>query len=742
MSSETDPASAGSSTIPPVIPNGAERYRSALRRVPSPSLAAALQSLGSFEKTSRPTELATAVFERLEETRFVEGLIARLSPASRMALGLIAITENPVWPVSGLSLTMACLGADAKAALPELLALGLLVQAREGEPQTDLIIAHPTVLTAARTILPENLTPPSCEAVRQVRQSDGLEPILRLAALWQRVEDCALRRTQQGTLYKKDRERIEDDPVLAGPITDSLEPLPDSANLWLALARSSGLVIDEAGSDRTIAASADYWAENAVHLPQMLASRWLGLRSWHEAGGLQGGEAPVSLSTPFIRVAVMLWLATIEPERWLALEDLASHLDTVFPGWSAPLLDVGSPTIEQLRGRIGAEARVKSTPRRRGTDSPIEAAPGVELLATILVGPAYQLGLVRAAEEDPSGRRVVQLTDLGRYSLAIGRPPTPRETFVHFLFVQPNFEVIAYRQGLNPSLIGALSRFMIWTQSGAALEMKLTPESVYRGLEGGLTTEAMMERLARHSARPLPAGVAEALKTWSSRRDRVTYYSTATLIEFAAPEALEDALVSWTREDRPPPQRVSERVLLVEEESAIPFSAFRMAGSRDYTKPPEICVEVENDGVTLSLDLARSDLFIDAELGKFADTLPDDGRVGLKRRYRVSPESLQRAVSVGLNPTFLSRWFSQRAGAEVPPALRLLLHAAASRPEPFTVATRFVLTAPSKDLLDGLTQHPATRDLIGDRLGPSAAEVPAENVEPLRKALGRFGLTL
>ena len=44
-----------------------------------------------------------------------------------------------------------------------------------------------------------------------------------------------------------------------------------------------------------------------------------------------------------------------------------------------------------------------------------------------------------------------------------------------------------------------------------------------------------------------------------------------------------------------------------------------MAGSRDYRRPPEACVEVEPDGVTLTLDLARSDLLVDAELIRFAD---------------------------------------------------------------------------------------------------------------------------
>ena len=87
---------------------------------------------------------------------------------------------------------------------------------------------------SARLVLPDGDPPPAAGPVRQVREADGLEPILRLAAVWQRVDEAPLRQTQQGTLYKRDRERLEDDPVLAGPIADALEPLPDMA---AALAR-------------------------------------------------------------------------------------------------------------------------------------------------------------------------------------------------------------------------------------------------------------------------------------------------------------------------------------------------------------------------------------------------------------------------------------------------------------------------------------------------------------------------
>ncbi len=720
---------------PPILPPDPPlvAYRTALKRYDGGRLVEIHAVLGGLDLGGKPNRLPDAIADRLGEARVAERMVAGLDHGPRAALGLFALTEMPSWPASGMALGLACLGVDPEPALRRLLELGL-VAAKVGDafdpvfdyerlvgPQLALttLNAHPSVLNAARTVLPEGEPPPQAGDVRQAREADGLEPILRLAAVWQRIEEGPIRQTQQGTFFKRDRERLEDDPVLAGPITDALEPLPDMALLWIALARGVGLVVPEAGSDRLIAARPDFWGENAVHLPQMIATRWLALRDWHEQVGMRQEGSPVDLAIPFVRASVLLWLAKMPESAWLALSDLDEHLGRLAPYWDRPLL---------------------SDPVR-----PRGAGPS-ETLAAIVLGPAYQIGLVRAAEETPSGRRVVQLTPLGRYALALGPPPPPRQTFDHFLFVQPNFEIIAYRQGLTPSLIGQFSRFARWSQVGAALELKLTPESVYRGLEGGLKTEAMLERLARHSSRPLPAGVAEALRTWAGRRDRVTYYSSATLVEFATPEELETALGLWPASGRVAPVRISDRLLLVEDEGSIPFSRFRMAGSRDYRRPAEACVDVEGDGVTLSLDLGRSDLLVDAELAQFADErigrARPDGSSSPRRSFIVSPASLARAAEAGLTSAQMSRWFSQRTGEEMPAAIRLLLHAARPGGGPFPTRRPIVMTVPSADLLDGLFQHPTTGPHLGDRLGPTTAIVPDEDFELLRIALAELGLSL
>jgi hypothetical protein len=619
-------------------------YRAALQRYDQVRLLQIHKLSGGAEVGASHKVRPDWVVERLSEHRIAERLLADVLPASKTALSLFALSETYSWSVAGMTLALTALGIDPDPAIHPLLERGLLAL-RDSEPAPTptpaKLLAHPAAVNASRTVLTEAAGPPVAGPVRQIRESDGLEPILRMAAVWQRVVESPLRQTLQRTFFKRDRERIEDDAVIAGPISDAFEPLPDMALVWIELARSVALLNDEPGSDRIIAAAPDYWSDNSVHLPQMVATRWLGLRNWHEQGGMISEGTPTELALPYMRPVIMLWLAKCEPEEWIALEDLAAHLDGLAPGWHVTTI----PHPRQL------------------PYAPDHAA----ILASVLLGPAYQLGLVRTAEEEPSGRRVVQLTPLGRYVLALGPPSFGRTPFEHFLFVQPNFEIIAYRQGLTPGLIGEFSRFARWTQIGSALELKLTPESIYQGLEGGLTPDAMTARLGKHSQRAIPASVGDAVKTWASRRERVTYYGSATIVEFANEADLDRAVAEWPVENGAVgPIRIAERLLLVEDPASIPFNRLRLAGQRDYRRPPEPCVEIESDGVTLALDLGRSDLLVDAELLRFSDELP---QADTRRLFRISASSLLRGRDdAGLTQTSLFAFCSTLAARRSTPS--------------------------------------------------------------------------
>lgn len=725
-------------------------YRLGLERESGARLWEIARELGADANLGPKVSSRTAaaeILDRLRDAKAMRVLLAGLSEGARALLGLLALTEGVDWPPAGARFALECLDFRADESLRELADRALIVEVEDGEfvaarsasaetpgsasknGETRLI-AHPNALAQAKTILPDPRPLRAFATTRQVhgREADGLEPLIRLAGLWQRVLESPPRRSRQGTIYKRDRERFEDDPAAAGPIADALEPLPDMAMLWLSLAGEVGLIQADGESDRLVAASAEYWAENAVHLPQMIAARWLSLWSWHETHGFQeegrAGVARPVLAAPFLRLAALCRLASLSAEDWIALEDLAAALDRQRPGWDRLALTDAGPVAAPAGDRTGS---------------------GIDLLKGVLLGAAYQFGLVRAAEKPVGGGTLIQITEMGRYVLRLGPPPQPREGFEKFLYVQPNFEVVAYRQGLTPREIGRLARFARFVRVGGALELKLTPESVYQGLEGGLTAAEIGEYLARHGSKAPAESVLDAIATWSDRRERITYHANATLVEFADADALEEALSAWDAEETldKKPTRINDRMLLAADDRSIPFGRFRQISARDYRREPEVCVTVEEDGVTLRLDPERSDLFIDAELAKFAEELPlqkgDATRAVPRRRFRITVDSIARGLSDGLSPRNLEHWFARRAGSVPPPAIELLI-AAASRPKTVLSAERtVVLNAPAPELIDGLLQHPRTGPLLGERLGPTAIVVPIETIVALQKTLEALG---
>jgi hypothetical protein len=735
-------------------------FRGALTRYKGSRLAAIRLAQGAAAEAARIRTFGNIdeIVDYLDSPSAVEALLRRLDIGSRLALCLFALTETTSHSFAGLTHALGMLGAEPTSAIVRLLELGLLVIEPNPElsPVDDFqsvflrvspgrlrLRVHPSVANGIRTARPELAPPKVAGPVGQVRESDGLEPILRLGALWQRVGAEPLRQTIQGTLYKRDRDRIADDPVLLSPIADALKPITRSPELWLELACRVGLVEPDSSGERILAAAPEFWTDNAVHLPQMIATKWLGLETWQELESTPTGGTASLPALPYLRIALLLWLSALDLTEWAALDDLAAQLSERLPAWDRlSFADEADASIAAQRTGAPPPGRVRNRIRSDGSPR------GVSVLESVLLGAAYPLGLVRAGTEQGSGHTVVQLTPLARYVLALGPTPPPRATFEQFLFVQPNFEVIAYRQGLTPQLVGRLSRFAWWSQIGAALELKLTRESIVLGLDGELTPEAILQTLTLHSQRALPAGVTDAVTNWASRRERVTYYAAATLIEFGSSSERDLALANWPVTDLAAPIAVAERFLLVEDEKTVPFDRLRLISSRDYRRPPEICVLVEPDGVTMTLDPSRSDLLVEAELARFAEVLsspqPEPALMAptVLRRFAVSAASLRRATNRGMTSPQLVEWYTRRTGGEIPPAVRLLLAARTSRVPILKAVRMLILNLPTAELLDGLLQHPTTSPWLGDRLGPTAVAIADDRLAPLQNALKDLGIDL
>jgi hypothetical protein len=378
-------------------------------------------------------------------------------------------------------------------------------------------------------------------------------------------------------------------------------------------------------------------------------------------------------------------------------------------------------------------------------------------IGTFLLGICFQLRAVqlrlgfaasggrKQAGKDPEDP-AIRLSPTGRWLLGMADAPAVSPVFPRTLLVQPNLEIIVYRQGLTPELIAELSRFAQWQTQGPACTLQLGPETVYRALEAGVGFEAILQTLEQHGTRPIPPAVVEMLRTWSNKRERLSVYATAAILEFARPEDMEAALARGLDA-----VRLTDRLALVASESSIDYSHFRLLGTRDYSLPPERCVEVEDDGVTLNVDISRSDLLLDAELQRFAEPKGQD-IAGGQKSYVLTPTSLAAARTAGYSVGALENWFLQRTGQSASAAARLLM-SAIDAPESHVPGTPsidgklqirrlLVLQLPDEGVADGLVQWPETRRLIHERLGPTALAIQDCDLGLLAEKLRELGISL
>jgi hypothetical protein len=664
----------------------------------------------------------------LENPVVIDRRLQDLTPPARRVLALIGHSRQPYWHLGNLvELTIALGHGDGLQPAMELLDAGLLYPRLHcaGEAASSNGVAAKKIksfeqwmaapgpaglqvfappLIAARA-LAEDLGLPDLSAedpqpatTNPFHEADGFELLLRLAVVWQQVSAAPLRRTQQGGFFKRDFERLQQEALLNVPPADHRAVVPDLPFLTIALAELQGM-LEEREGELHAGPLPPAWEKG---LAAALESLWLDLprlSAWTPLDGWRGGEAPAGNPFPSAYLLAFLLLARLPEEASVRPETLELWIVSQHPYW----------TNESLR--------------------PSRQQPWLE---TFLLGVAYQLRFVQALHTEEGWR--VRLSPTGRWLLGLGDAPNLETVHTQTLLVQPNLQILAYRQGLTSNLLARLTQFAAWENLGAACTLQLQPETVYRALEAGQSFDSIRLTLEQHGTRALPPAVLDSLRTWSNKRDRITVYPSATLLEFGNADDLNDALARGLNAER-----LSERLAVVAHESAMEYRHFRLAGTRDYALPPEKCVAVEADGVTLSIDLARSDLLVETEVPRFAERLGASTANG-RRQYRLTPASLSAGRSTGMTLTALETWFYQRAGQPLPAAARLLM--TAGQGEAPRLRRHLVLHVATEELADGIEQWPQTRELIEERLGPTALAIAEENAEMLRERLSAAGITL
>ncbi len=558
-------------------------------------------------------------------------------------MALVGISRQPRWKVGHLLTMLAALDhSEGFAPVQTLLEAGLLFPELDPHnPSADdfaawfglagtlnaVVFAHPGVAVRARGEdlgLP-SLANPDREVGGSAHQADGFEWPLRLAAVWQQVHADAVRLTQGNTLFKRDLVRLQADPVLAAPPVDQLAPIADPGVLALLWARAAGLLGDRDGTLEADTFPPTWDGPLFALLAEFFAALPL-VEPWDPLAGYSPTDNTLALSATPTAGFLSLLLA----REFVNPDAVAEWLWTHHPSWA---------------GTIPNEAA---------------ADKGAGWVRGYLLGVAYPLGLVEV-----SGK-LVRLSAFGRFLLFGEAEPAPPPAFPQTLLVQPNAEVLAYRQGLTPSLIASLSRFAGWKGIGPACTLELTPEQTYRGLESGLTLPMIVQTLNRHGTRPVPPGVADLLQRWASKRERITIFSSAVLVEFQTPAELDTAVSRGVVT-----LRLTDRIGMTADGGEPSLSHLRLIGNRDYESRPQRCLTVADDGVTLTVDTPQADLLLEAEIGQFAEPLPIEPN-GV-RKFRLTPESLRRAADGGRPLADIDAWFAERSGAPLSAAGRLLL---------------------------------------------------------------------
>jgi hypothetical protein len=683
---------------------GLDRATDALSKYADPLLRAVAGRLFRPRNTWTPEEVRERLVAALQDPVLIDRTLRNLSASSRKLLRLIGVSRQPQWPVRGLIDLLRGLGHDEGiAAVTELLETGLLypvlpprsapvgsfeIWLRQLTTQPLAVYALPLAAGRARA---EKLDLPELSAEKigaaPFHEADGLEWPLRLSVLWQVVQAGPLRRTQQGGFFKRDLERLRGQPLLAAAPAESVGPIPDPDLLVLLFAVEQNIVLPD-GEQITGGRFPESWSRGLHEAATDLFSALPGLSLWDPVSG---------------------WSESPEASRWvgplavLILSLLAGQGD----GW------VSVDVLEEWA--------------RKSTEA------GEGRATALVLGLLHQFRLVLAARRNDAWH--VRLSPLGQ-ALAEGAKSLPpdRPIVEQTLLVQPNLEIVLFRQGLTPALCARLSRFAIWKTLGLAGTLQLTAESVYHGLEEGETLADLIALFERHATRELSETVLGSLRSWASKRERVLVYPAALLLEFRTPAELDRALRQGLVE-----RRATDRIGVIASEDRIDYGQFRFVGTRDYLAPEESCVSVEPDELTLSVNENRSDLLLDSEVRRFAEPLsvagPDE-----RPRYRMTPETLQVGRRQGVDARFLDNWFRRRTGDGLPAAARMLL--TGDETPPLSVQRLIVIRVPTPEVADGLVAWPETGGLIAERLSPTVLAVAAEALDPLREKLHSIGVQI
>ncbi|NLE44639.1 MAG: hypothetical protein GX620_07940 [Chloroflexi bacterium] len=266
-------------------------------------------------------------------------------------------------------------------------------------------------------------------------------------------------------------------------------------------------LVHESGRVRPDPGSVSTWLQSSLQEQRLTVGRvWRDSSTWNDlfhVPQLRPDNTAVWQNDPLeARHAILKHLACCEVDRWYAIDDFVSQIREVDSDFQRPSGDYDkwyirdATTNEYLKGFDSWDA--------------VEGA----LIRYVLREPLYWLGWVNLGHCRPEGTcDRFSLTSVG--ASVVGSedaPPEPEEQPLG-LYTDFSVRVPASRRYERFQL----ARIADWVASGDLYVYRITPRSLERARQQGITVTRVLDFLARTTCRPVPRSVEAALTRWDVR---------------------------------------------------------------------------------------------------------------------------------------------------------------------------------------------------------------------------------
>ncbi len=352
----------------------------------------------------------------------------------------------------------------------------------------------------------------------------------------------------------------------------------------------------------------------------------------------------------------------------------------------------------------------------------------------------YFLGLVElvVSESKLVGFR---LTDIGHATFhpeldtasasGVQTPSSSQPAWV----VQPNFDIIAFMDRVSAIQLAFLERCAERSQTQKhTAHYQLTRESIYRGLESGLTLDELVDTLQTGSQNELSQNVLVELREWAALRERILLRHKANLLEFSSPQALKTGLEQGLKGTI-----VAERFLLLPAASlASGWTEINYA----ETLPPNLSL-TETGRIDWKPGKHR-DLVTAAQLDRWAEPTEDDS-------WQLTSESIGKALKPGRKLSELLSLLQHRVSPtgtirkyELPPPsipalLELALRSWAGTNYPITLQNVILIQCPNEKIYRAVISSPLMKSLLKGHQAPDLLFADPAQIETLRQRLNWLG---